>query len=102
MSAHMDHVTPIAETRTSKLVFHVDEPQAPDTFIEVRAYCAPATERRGYSAVYRKWHDGLWYPNGVVHGNVSRTWADLVAPAGDVTEVFITVLAVPPSERSAA
>lgn len=85
----------------SRLAIPVDEPALADTFIEVRGYftpgCPEARTRGGYSCVYRRWHDGRWYPNGAVQGPVSRSWEELTCPPENVTEVFVTVLAVPRS-----
>lgn len=78
----------------------MEEPALADTFIEVRGYftpgCTLAQSRGGYSGIYRRWHDGRWYPNGATHGPVSRTWEELTCPPKDVDQVFVTVLAVPP------
>ncbi|HEX9227771.1 MAG TPA: hypothetical protein VF885_14130 [Arthrobacter sp.] len=83
----------------SRLAIPVDEPTLADTFIEVRGYfrpgCPESRARAGYSGIYRRWHDGRWYPNGAVQGPASRSWDELTCPSANVAEVLITVLAVP-------
>lgn len=81
----------------SRLAIPVDEPVLADTFIEVRGYFTPGSpeSRAGYSGIYRRWHDGRWYPNGAVQGPVSRSWEELTCPPANVAEVLITVLAAP-------
>jgi hypothetical protein len=90
---------PARTAAPSRLAIPVDEPVLADTFIEVRGYftpgCPHAATRGGYSGIYRRWHDGRWYPNGNVAGPVSRSWEELTCPPKDVDQVLITVLASP-------